>query len=161
MGRLLRLRRRRKRFRSPPVWLLIGGVVAGLGLVALVPSHSKSTAGQAEFWLCGWAHRQNCVIDGDTIRYRGVKIRLADVDAPEISEPKCTSEAALGQRAKHRLLELMNAGPFELIQIGGHDQDGYGRKLRTVMRHGRSLGDTLISEGLGRRWDGARRSWCG
>jgi endonuclease YncB( thermonuclease family) len=37
----------------------------------------------------------------------------------------------------------------------------YGRKLRILVRNGRSLGDTLVAEGLARRWDGARRSWCG
>jgi endonuclease YncB( thermonuclease family) len=55
------------------------------------------------------------VIDGDTIRYDGVKIRLADIDTPEISSPKCASEEALGHQAKRRLLELMNAGPFEVV----------------------------------------------
>jgi hypothetical protein len=30
-----------------------------------------------------------------------------------------------------------------------------------VRRDGRSLGERLVAEGLARRWDGARRSWCG
>jgi hypothetical protein len=59
------------------------------------------------------------VIDGDTIRYDGVKVRLADIDAPEIFSPKCASEAALGQRATQRLAELMSAGPFELVHSAG------------------------------------------
>jgi endonuclease YncB( thermonuclease family) len=101
------------------------------------------------------------VIDGDTIRYRGVKIRLADIDTPEIFSPKCASEAARGQRATERLLELINAGSFDLVPSGSRDQDRYGRKLRILVRNGRSLGDTLVAEGLARRWDGARRSWCG
>jgi endonuclease YncB( thermonuclease family) len=41
------------------------------------------------------------------------------------------------------------------------DADRYGRKLRVVTRNGRSLGDILVAEGLARRWDGRRRSWCG
>jgi hypothetical protein len=28
------------------------------------------------------------------------------------------------------------------------------------MRDGQSLGLTLVSEGLAREWDGARRPWC-
>jgi endonuclease YncB( thermonuclease family) len=67
--------------------------------------------------------------------------------------------AALGERAKGRLLELINAGPFELVRYD-RDEDQYGRKLRIIKRDGRSIGDTLIVEGLARRWDGARRSWC-
>ena len=113
------------------------------------------------FGLCGWAYRQNCVIDGDTIRFKGVKIRLADIDAPEINHPGCSSELALGQRAKVRLLELINAGPIQLIQRGGRDADQYGRKLRVVYGHGRSLGEILIAEGLARPWVGRRYSWCG
>jgi endonuclease YncB( thermonuclease family) len=101
------------------------------------------------------------VIDGDTIRYRGLTIRLKDIDAPETHEPKCPSELALGRRATDRLLELINAGPFEVVYTGGRDQDRYGRKLRAIERSGRSLGEDLVAEGLARRWDGARRSWCG
>jgi micrococcal nuclease len=111
------------------------------------------------FALCVQASQQNCVIDGDTIRYGGTKIRLEDIDAPEVSSPQCASEASLGRQATRRLLELMNAGPFELVS-GGRDTDRYGRKLRVIAREGRSVGDTLIAEGLARRWDGARRSWC-
>jgi micrococcal nuclease len=112
------------------------------------------------FTLCALARQPNCVVDGDTIWYGGVKIRLADIDTPETFEPRCAGEAALGRQATLRLLELMNAGPFE-ITGGGRDEDLYGRKLRVIERDGRSLGDMLIAEGLARRWDGARRSWCG
>lgn len=116
--------------------------------------------GNGTFALCVGASQQNCVIDGDTIRYGGTKIRLEDIDAPEISSPKCAAEAALGRQATRRLLELMNEGPFRLVG-GTRDEDRYGRKLRVIERNGRSVGDTLIAEGLARRWEGARRSWCG
>lgn len=111
--------------------------------------------------LCRSVPKRSCVIDGDTIRHDWSKIRIADIDAPEISEPKCASEAALGHRAKERLLELLNEGPFDVIHPGGRDEDVYGRKLRVLMREGRSLGMVLVDEGLARRWTGARRSWCG
>lgn len=112
------------------------------------------------FTLCDGAARQNCVIDGDTIRYRGIKIRLEDIDAPEVFSPRCASEAARGRQAQERLLQLINAGPFRLGG-GSRDEDRYGRKLRVIERDGRSLGEMLVAEGLARRWDGARRSWCG
>jgi micrococcal nuclease len=120
----------------------------------------SSFSGRDAFTLCRHGYRDNCVIDGDTIRYHGVKIRLADIDAPETYESKCSSESALGQRATDRFLELLNAGPFEVVYKGGQDEDRYGRKLRVIERKGRSLGDDLVAEGLARRWDGARRSWC-
>jgi endonuclease YncB( thermonuclease family) len=118
-------------------------------------------AGGGRFVLCARARRQNCVVDGDTIRYRGVKIRLEDIDAPEVFSPKCPSELARGERATARLLALINAGPFELVRTGSRDQDRYGRKLRTLERGGRSLGAILVAEGLARPWDGARHPWCG
>ena len=99
-------------------------------------------------------------MDGDTFWLDGVKIRIADIDTPEISGPRCDYEYELGMRATHRLVELLNAGPFELRTIGSRDEDRYGRKLRVVMRGGRSLGDQLVSEGLARTWTGRREPWC-
>jgi micrococcal nuclease len=90
-----------------------------------------------------------------------VKIRLADIDAPETRDYKCASEAALGKRATQRLLDQMNAGPFTVVNADGPDEDVYGRKLRIIERGGRSVADALVAEGVARRWDGARRSWCG
>jgi endonuclease YncB( thermonuclease family) len=121
----------------------------------------QRVAGSGAFRLCAGRRQASCVVDGDTIWHGGVKIRLADIDTPEVFSPKCASEAALGRRATGRLQELLNAGPFEVVPSGSRDADRYGRKLRIVVRDGRSLGDILIAEGLARRWDGARRSWCG
>jgi micrococcal nuclease len=58
-------------------------------------------------------------------------------------------------------VQLINAGPFQVVRAGGRDEDLYGRKLRVLTRDGRSVADTLVAEGLARRWDGVRRSWCG
>ncbi|CAN5343435.1 hypothetical protein BH09PSE3_BH09PSE3_04780 [soil metagenome] len=49
--------------------------------------------------------------------------------------------------------------PFSLASAD-RDADRYGRKLRIVMRHGASIGEELVAEGLAREWDGARHSWC-
>lgn len=133
-----------------------GQIVQGSGGSA--PARAGGVA--VSFSLCRSGWQRSCVIDGDTIRHEGRKIRLADIDTPEISQPKCASEAALGHRAKVRLLELLNHGPFEIVHPGGRDEDVYGRKLRVLLRDGRSLGSILVEEGLARRWTGARRSWC-
>ena len=130
-------------------------------LNSMTGNGTSAINGSATFVLCAGAQRQNCVIDGDTIRYGGIKIRLEDIDAPEVFSPACPSEAARGRRATQRLLELINAGPFHVVRNGGRDEDRYGRKLRTIERDGVSVGDMLIAAGLARRWDGARRSWCG
>lgn len=114
---------------------------------------------QARFDHCGDT-RQTCVVDGDTFWLEGAKIRIADIDTPEISQPQCDYERALGDQATERLIELLNAGPFELQNIGNRDVDRYGRLLRVVVRDGRSLGDQLVAEGLARTWTGRREPWC-
>lgn len=112
------------------------------------------------FRLCHTGGGQNCVVDGDTFWMDGIKVRVADIDAPETHPPRCPYEADLGKRATARLRELLNAGEFQLEPIPGRDEDRYHRKLRVVARGGRSLGDQLVSEGLARTWTGQRKSWC-
>ena len=114
---------------------------------------------RATFSRCHGANRVTCVVDGDTIWYRGTKIRIADINTPEISRPSCRREAELGERATARLTALLNAGGFSLVR-GGRDEDRYGRKLRVVTRGGVSLGEMLVAEGLAERWQGRRGNWC-
>jgi len=101
----------------------------------------------------------DCVVDGDTFWMAGEKIRIADIDAPETHPARCDEEARLGAAATARLQNLLNAGPIELA-MGARDTDRYGRKLRIVMRDGQSLGETMVRDGLARRWEGRRRPWC-
>ena len=109
--------------------------------------------------ICGEARRATCVVDGDTFWHLRVKIRIADIDAPELSPPHCETERMKGEAAKRRLLDLLNAGPFSLV-AADRDEDRLGCKLRVVRRAGHSLGATLIAEGLARPWGGPRRNWC-
>ena len=113
------------------------------------------------FFLCSERNAQTCVVDGDTLRYQGERIRLADINAPEVFSPQCAQEAWLGRRATRRLQELVNAGPFEIASSGLRDEDTYGRKLRVLLRDGRSLGDILVFEGLAHPWRGYKEDWCG
>jgi endonuclease YncB( thermonuclease family) len=100
------------------------------------------------------------VIDGDTFDYQGMRVRVADIDTPEI-RGRCESETRLAARATARMRTLLGQGPFELHPLlSGRDQDRYGRKLRIVTRNGRSLGDQLVAEGLARTWSGRREPWC-
>ena len=113
------------------------------------------------FAMCGSFTHENCVIDGDTFYFRGDKIRVADIDAPETNPPRCEYEARLGDQATEQLLLLLNAGPFTLTPTAdGRDQDRYGRKLRLVLRDGASIGAILVARGLARTWTGQRQPWC-
>ncbi|WP_417618914.1 thermonuclease family protein [Parasphingorhabdus sp.] len=114
---------------------------------------------RASFGICFGPDRYTCVVDGDTIWFEGRKIRIADINTPEISKPGCAAEERLGQKAKTRLLTLLNEGSFSLQSID-RDQDQYGRDLRIITRDGESLGEVLVAEGLAERWQGYRRNWC-
>lgn len=103
------------------------------------------------------------VIDGDTITAGHERIRIANIDAPEIGNPKCDAERRLGLVAKRRLAELLGEGD-SIIKRGdpvtGRIKDRYGRTLATITVNGRDVGEVLVAELLARRWDGKRRNWC-
>lgn len=162
--------RRRRRNRSLLLGLsvFIATLIGGLGTIYvlnrpgsfILATTTATSQASVQFTLCSFGRRDTCVVDGDTIDYEGRRIRVADIDAPEKTDPKCESERALAMQATYRLLELLNEGTFEVEPIGSRDQDQYGRDLRVLTRDGRSLGDILVSEGLARTWTGQREPWC-
>jgi endonuclease YncB( thermonuclease family) len=99
-------------------------------------------------------------IDGDTFDYDGERIRIADIDAPEL-RGQCLAERALAVRATARTRNLLGSGRIRFrLAADGRDRDRFGRQLRIVTRNGHSIGETLIAEGLARRWGGRRMPWC-
>ncbi|ANL64777.1 nuclease SNase-like protein [Rhizobium phaseoli] len=145
------------------VVIAFGGGAVGyhlLGDIPLAKVAATITKPVTAYGVCSGSVRYHCVVDGDTLWSGGVKIRIADIDTPEVSEPRCASELALGNKATARLVELVNEGPFVMRAWPGRDEDKYGRKLRVLVRNGRSLGDILVSEGLARTWTGRRQPWC-
>jgi micrococcal nuclease len=121
-------------------------------------AQQPKSSGEA-FSVCGVGQRITCVVDGDTFWFRGEKIRIADIDTPELSPPRCQRERERGLAAKQRLLVILNSGPLS-FKTTARDEDRFGRKLRIVYRDGRSVGDILVAEGLARKWEGSRRRWC-
>ena len=155
------------------LWLLVASPLVGIGvawgwhtvgthpgIAGLLPQRSHTTEQyHQQFAECSGPIRRNCVVDGDTFWLQGEKIRIADINTPEVSEPQCQREADLGDQATKRLIALLNEGGFSLATID-RDEDRYGRKLRIVTRSGESLGETLVAEGLAERWKGYRGGWC-
>jgi endonuclease YncB( thermonuclease family) len=87
-------------------------------------------------------------MDGDTFEIAGVVIRLADVDAPEMSQ-KCQG----GPK------ELRNCGAFvadivaerirgQAVECEVHAVDDYERRLASCSHAGEDLSTWLVSEGL-------------
>jgi hypothetical protein len=101
------LPRRRESSRTFPLAILLAALVGwnapdwiGRGANAPVTLLSLTSAvrGSAEqgsatyFPICGGGQRVTCVVDGDTFWLEGQKIRVADIDTPEISSPRCDAE---------------------------------------------------------------------
>ena len=154
---------------GPSFFIITGAASLALFMVIFFANHSDKTNADAatgsrdslsgSFASCNGSSRFTCVIDGDTFWFRGQKIRIADINTPELGGAQCAHERALAQRAKDRLARLLSSGNFSLMAID-RDRDRYGRLLRIVERDGDSLGDILVDEGLAERWGGYRRSWC-
>lgn len=130
-----------------------------IGVLASVVSAEQPNSASDAFSICGSGQRITCVVDGDTFWFRGEKIRIADIDTPELSPPRCERERKRGLAAKQRLLDILNSGPLS-FKTTARDEDRFGRKLRMVYRDRRSVGDILVAEGLARKWQGSRLSWC-
>lgn len=139
--------------------LLWGGGPPSLARI-FAPQPSASDPEAARFGQCWGRRGSDCVIDGDSLMYQGRQIRVADINAPELGQPGCERERELAERAKDRLQQLLNAGPFRL-EAADRSRDRYGRELWVLTRDGRSLGDALVREGLAHEWQGWKRDWCG
>ncbi|MBB4388626.1 endonuclease YncB(thermonuclease family) [Rhizobium leguminosarum] len=130
-----------------------------IGVLASVAAAQQPDSATDAFSICGSGQRITCVVDGDTFWFRGEKIRIADIDTPELSPPRCQRERELGLAAKNRLLDILNSGPLS-FKTTAKEEDRFGRKLRIVYRDRHSVGDMLVAKGLARKWQGSRRSWC-
>ncbi|OEI84419.1 thermonuclease family protein [Brucella sp. BO3] len=117
----------------------------------------------AQAGKCLATGRDICVIDGDTFTIRSERIRIANIDAPEIGHPKCDAERRLGLVARKLLAALLGGGEVEIKRGDpktGRMKDRYRRTLATVYIDGKDVGETLISEELARPWRGKREPWC-
>lgn len=103
--------------------------------------------------------------DGDSIRCQGERIRIADIDAPELPDSsRCTPASiqrlktsrnpawcdyALAARSAAALRAFLAHGPVMVERVG---IDPYGRTLARVSVNGEDAGRYLIKLGLARRW---------
>ena len=110
------------------------------------------------------------IIDGDTFvgdvllndktEIKSVKVRLRNVDTPEI-HGDCESEIKRAKYAKQRLGELIPVG--SMVEIKNVKNDKYvGRVDANVYdTANRDVGSVLVKEKIGRSYSGEKRkSWC-
>jgi len=116
-------------------------------------------SGATTFRICGMI-RRNCIVDGDTFWFKGEKVRIADIDAPETpGSDRCKKlrtgknpswcDFELGLEARDTLQEFLSSGPVVISRQG---TDQYGRTLATVSVDGNDAGTYLVNQGVARWW---------
>lgn len=100
--------------------------------------------------------RITCVHDGDSFIVERERIRIADIDTPEL-DGSCESERRLAVRARDRLVTILNSERYNIIRQG---TDRYGRTLAIVTNSRGSIGDQMVRAGVARTWSGRREPWC-
>ena len=123
---------------------------------------SMITTAQAEISLRQY-NGQYCY-DGDTcyITMNGMKkkIRLLELDTPEISKPKCNTELELGIKARDYLNNLIaNASTIEFKTK--YLEDYFGRVLSYLIIDGEDASSKIIENQLGVVYDRNQKyDWC-
>jgi endonuclease YncB( thermonuclease family) len=141
---------------------LVATAIAALVVGVSVVTYRNATAPAAPppaFNYCRASGGPNCIVDGDTFYYEGVKIGIAAIDAPQLHPSRCAQEAQLGVDAAVRLRDFLNRGTVTLTGTGGQ-LDPEGRLLRKVEVEGMDVADAMIAAGLARSNIGGPRGWC-
>ena len=98
------------------------------------------------------------VHDGDSLRCGDEKIRIVNIDAPELpGSPKCESrkgkpgwcDYAKAAQSRDALIAFLGRGRVMIERTG---VDRYGRTLARVTVNGRDAGEWLVLKGLARPW---------
>ncbi len=94
-----------------------------------------------------------------------LRIRLMNVNTPEVRTPKCPYEKQLANKATDFVKSALSkpGAVIELSTLGGFDD--YNRYLATVTVDGKDLGEMLVDAGLARVWTDkyegqTKMYWC-
>ncbi len=102
--------------------------------------------------------------DGDTcyvtVDGAKTKIRLLELDTPEISKPKCEAELQLGLTARDYLTtRIENAQTIEFKT--DYELDWFGRTLSYLIIDGDDISAELVKNNLGVVYKkGSKMDWC-
>ena len=92
---------------------------------------------------------QILVTDGDTIRYKGAKIRLEGIDAPEINQ-QCKTKNKFwncGKQASNALKNLVENKPNKKFNCDEISTDKYGRQLSTCFFEEININKWMVENG--------------
>lgn len=109
-------------------------------------------------------HNDRYCYDGDTcyvtVDGKNTKIRLLELDTPEISKPKCDQELQLGLKAREYINSLiMNASSIEFKT--DYKKDYFGRILSYLIIDGEDVSTKIINNNLGVVYNkNNKQDWC-
>lgn len=138
---------------------MTGPAKATLVFLLVSASHPQLALAQNDTWhVCrAYEKRVTCVVDGDTLWYRGAKIRLIGIDAPE-TDGRCAAERELASAATDMLVSILNSG---VQRIAFDGEDPYGRALAHIWARAGQIGPAMIASGLAVPYTRVRsRPWC-
>lgn len=110
------------------------------------------------------------ILDGDTFSAAvsldadttvSVRVRLRNVDTPEMNGD-CEYERARAIAARDRLSEIIPVG--SMVELSNVKDDKYLGRIDANVKNanGADVGEILIREKFGRKYNGGRRKpWCG
>ena len=141
------MRGKRRRHSTAIALVLCAAVLVGTWL--LVPKgdssqkHPGTTVQQTDATV-------QHVVDGDTVYLmldgKRTKVRLLNVDAPEIPHPDRPGEC-FGPQAAEFLAEKLPKGSKVELEYDAEPLDHYGRTLAAVSRGGELINESLVSSG--------------
>ncbi len=112
-------------------WVVLLIVVCGLAyLVALGPNTTQLS------------YRVDWVVDGDTLIVNDTRVRIANIDAPELG-------SSWGESAKRTMIDVAYG---KEVHLDCNGRDKYDRLLCHVFIDGVDLGEYMVARGLAREW---------
>jgi len=142
------------------IWAVAAAGLAFVAMTIFLDWQSKPVVRQTEVVILRPEPRQSGpieVIDGDTVRLRGVVYRLSGFDTPERGDKaRCDYERRRAEEARERLRKLVAGGGTSFKRVAcacragqeGTKNCNFGRLCGSVSIDGRDVGEILISEGL-------------
>ncbi len=102
--------------------------------------------------------------DGDTcyVTFQGKKdkVRLLDLDTPEISNPKCEKEYILGIEARDYINQLISEGNRIEFETK-YNRDFFDRILSYIIVDGKNVSKIMLNKEFGVEYDkDNKKDWC-
>lgn len=123
-------------------------ILATLALAALL---APSPASAFDTSACS-------VVDGDTLKCAGQRLRILGIDAPETGKARCEAEKRAGALAKRKMQELIS-GKSLVIIWPGRKRDRYRRPLVHVFADRQDVALLMMRSGLALKYQRGKQAW--